>query len=60
MLYDRFLDGAKISRQDLVRVKRLILGKAALGMVQDGVPNEKNGKIFEFFEFFENVICFDF
>ena len=28
----------------------------AIGMMPDGVPSEKNGKIFNFFEFFENVI----
>ena len=36
--------------------KRWIQVGTALGMVPDGVPSEKNGKIFIFFEFFENVI----
>ena len=29
-----------------------------LGMVSDGVPSEKNGEIFKFFEIFENVFFY--
>ena len=36
--------------------KRWFKVGTALGTVPDGVPSEKNGKIFKFFEFFENVI----
>ena len=36
--------------------KRWIKVGTVLSMVPDGVPSEKNGKIFKFFEFFENVI----
>ena len=36
--------------------KRWIKVGTVLGMVPGGAPSEKNGKIFEFFEFFENVI----
>ena len=40
--------------------KRWFKVGTALCMVPDGVPSEKNGKIFEFFEFFEIVIFFIF
>ena len=36
--------------------KRWFKVGTAIGMVPDGVPSEKNGKIFKFFEFFETVI----
>ena len=36
--------------------ERWIKVGTVLGMVPDGVPSEKNGKIFKFLNFFENVI----
>ena len=36
--------------------KRWIKVGTVLGMVPDGVPSEKMEKIFNFLEFFENVI----
>ena len=36
--------------------ERWIEAGTMLFMVPDGVPSEKNGKIFKFFKFFENVI----
>ena len=40
--------------------KRWFKVGTVFGMVPDGVPSEKMKKKFEFFEFFENVIFFDF